>query len=238
MNTLRFFKSFFPQSLKLKIKNHLGVPSLSWSLINLKKIGYTPKNVLDIGAYEGHWSKDFLHVYPKVNILMLEAQESKRNILNKLTKHYPNVKFNIALLSDEDRIQINFIENETASHVSSINSPNSITIPTRTIDNLLNELSFPSPDFIKIDVQGHELQVLKGADKALENCIFCLLEVSLLSYGNEPLVNDIMNYMDYNGFQLYDISQFMRRPYDKALYQCDFLFVRKNSSFISQKRWD
>jgi hypothetical protein len=103
---------------------------------------------------------------------------------------------------------------------------------------VLSDLASESPDFIKIDVQGHELEVLRGAEKVLKDCIFCLLEVSLLSLGNEPPLIEVMNYMDENGFQLYDISQFMRRPYDKALYQSDFLFIKKNSTFISQKRWD
>lgn len=48
---------------------------------------------------------------------------------------------------------------------------------------------------------------------------------------------EVMNYMDGEGFQLYDVSQFMRRPYDKALYQMDFPFVKKSSRFVAEKRW-
>jgi FkbM family methyltransferase len=238
MNVVGIFKSIFPYTLKLKVKNHLGVPSLNWSLSNLKKIGYIPKNVLDIGAYEGHWSSDFLCVFPNANILMLEAQESKSDKLEKFATKYENVNYIIALLSDEDGKSMNFIENETASYISDVNSSNSNIKYSRKVDSLLSDLGSENPDFIKIDVQGHELEVLKGAEKVLENCVFCLLEVSLLSLGNEPPLIQVMNYMNDQGFQLYDISQFMRRPFDKALYQSDFLFIKKNSIFISQKRWD
>ncbi len=36
MNAIEIFKSIFPYTLKLKVKNNLEVPSLSWSLNNLK----------------------------------------------------------------------------------------------------------------------------------------------------------------------------------------------------------
>jgi len=237
MSTLGFLKSLLPQNIKKNIKNHLGVPSLNWSLNNLKEIGYNPINVLDIGAYEGHWSKEFLYIYPTANILMFDAQESKTKVLESFASKHLNVNYVISLLSDEDGKMINFIENETASHVSDNSSLHSNIKYSRKVDSLLHDLGFDTPDFIKIDVQGHELQVLRGAEKALESCVFCLLEVSLLNLGNEPPLIEVMNYMDEHGFQLYDISQFMRRPYDKALYQSDFLFIRKSASFISQKRW-
>ena len=53
-----------------------------------------------------------------------------------------------------------------------------------------------------------------------------------------PLALDVMKFMDEADFQLYDITQFMRRPYDKALYQLDVLFVKKNSAWITDKRWN
>ena len=86
--------------------------------------------------------------------------------------------------------------------------------------------------------QGHELEVLKGGAQALAKADFCLLEVSLLDLGdNAPLFFEIQAYMDAQGFQAYDICQFMRRPFDKALFQMDVLFVKKNSSYVNDGNW-
>ena len=114
----------------------------------------------------------------------------------------------------------------------------SSTLTSESLDAIIERKSLPFPDFIKIDVQGFELEVMKGADKCLQHSEFCLLEVSLLDLGeNTPLVLDTMNFMDKLNFQLYDINTFMRRPYDNALWQNDFLFVKKNSQFVASKRW-
>ncbi len=43
--------------------------------------------------------------------------------------------------------------------------------------------------------------------------------------------------MDERNFQLYDISQIMRRPYDYAIFQMDVLFVKKDSIVIEKKVW-
>lgn len=57
-------KKLLSSKYKRCIKDNLGVPSLHWSLQNLKRIGYYPRFVLDIGAYEGIWTKDFIEVFP------------------------------------------------------------------------------------------------------------------------------------------------------------------------------
>jgi hypothetical protein len=44
--------------------------------------------------------------------------------------------------------------------------------------------------------------------------------------------------MDANNFQAYDISGLMMRPYDKALYQIDMFFVKKDSPLVNVKRWN
>ena len=43
--------------------------------------------------------------------------------------------------------------------------------------------------------------------------------------------------MNEIGFQVYEISQFIRRPFDLALYQMDVLFIKKQSRFIADKKW-
>jgi hypothetical protein len=52
-------KKLFPLKFRNKIKINLGVPSLEYSLLNLKSLGWQPMFVIDCGAYEGYWTKDF-----------------------------------------------------------------------------------------------------------------------------------------------------------------------------------
>ena len=94
-------------------------------------------------------------------------------------------------------------------------------------------MHFPYPDFIKLDVQGYEIEVLKGSKSALAAAEFVLVEMTLMPLSHEPIILEVMNYMDSVGFQLYDIPALMRKPYDKALYQIDGLFVKKDSNFIN-----
>ena len=241
---LKLFKSLFPFKIKRKIKEHLGVPSLHWSLKNLKSKGYNPNYLIDIGAYEGSFTLDFLEVFPNVKVLMLEAQDSKKSIMTSESEKNKNIEFEIAVLSSEDNKEISFFENETASHVEAgtfvdLDFDKSSTKKTKTLDTILKNRNFSAPIFLKIDVQGHELEVLNGAAKTLNKVEICLLEVSFLDLGfKTPLAIEIINFMEQKHFQMYDITQFMRRPYDKALYQIDLIFVNKDSSIISNNNWN
>ena len=237
---LKLLKAIFPFRVKRTVKEHLGVPSLHWSLLNLKKSNYLPKIVYDIGAYHGNWAKDFMEVFPDVTMFMFEAQQSKEQILKSFSESNSNIHFCIALLSSNDGNSVIFNENETASSVI-LKPPftwadKKITI---SLDSIIKQNNYPLPDFLKLDVQGHELEVLKGGSIALNNAELCLLEVSLLDIGEgNPLLSDIVKFMNEQNFQSYDICQFMRRPFDKALYQIDMLFVKKESKLISSKRWN
>lgn len=235
------FKRLIPFKIKRKIKENLGVPSLQWSLQNLKKNGFNPRIIFDIGAYEGHWALDVLEVFPNATVFMVEAQENKNEILKKVSKAYPNINHAIALLSSTDGAKKLFFENETGSEIVEHNREGEkcCEIATTKLDTLLEQKGIPFPNFLKLDVQGHELEVLKGATNALKNAEVCLLEVSLMDFGNKiPLLAEMISFMDENNFQAYDISQFMRRPYDKALFQLDMFFVKKDSNIIESKRWN
>jgi FkbM family methyltransferase len=189
----------------------------------------------------GYWSLDVLEVFPSPKILMIEAQKKKEVILQNVVKGHENLNYVISLLSSADGGKKLFLESETASHIVEKEDevPGLYTLETCTLDNILESLRFPLPDFLKLDVQGHELEVLKGAEKALPHAEVCLLEISFLDLGDKgPLLAEMISFMNENNFQAYDISQFMRRPFDKALYQIDMFFVRKDSQLVHSKRWN
>ncbi|HRO41274.1 MAG TPA: FkbM family methyltransferase [Flavipsychrobacter sp.] len=235
MNVL---KKLLPDSFKRNIKEQLGVPSMRWSLQNLKKLGFSPKAALDIGAYKGEWTNEFLVVFPDTEVLMIEAQTSKAEGLRQLCDKNRNVRCHIGLLGAKEGDEVVFSEDETASFVDRDKTTNGKIRKTETVDSILKKHGFPTPDFLKLDVQGYELDVLTGSEDALSHVSFCLLEVALLDYGKgNPLLLDVISFMDSRGFQAYDILQLMRRPYDKALDQMDMLFIRKDSILIKEKRW-
>lgn len=231
-------KSIIPHTFKRDVKDHFGVPSLHWTLNNIKRLGYEPKFALDVGAYEGEWALSFTEVFPKAEVLMLEGQSNKKDKLENVCKQNQKLSFHIALLSAQDGKRIHFYENETASHVTEIAGQNTKEVISESLDEIIKRKALKYPDFLKLDVQGFEMEILNGGKKCLANVEFCLLEVTMINLGNTHLVLEVMNYMNSNGFQLYDITQLMRRPFDRALFQSDFLFIKKTSSLIAAKRWD
>jgi FkbM family methyltransferase len=232
-------KKIFSSKFKRKIKEDLGVPSLHWSLENMKRLGFNPSFALDIGAHAGDWTIDFKEVFPDSDILMFEALEEKTALLQKIKESHSNTDYHIGLLSAEDGKEYSFHKDETASHVSLTSNGGNVTLKSESLDAIIERKQLKKlPDVIKIDVQGFELEVLKGGNKCLQNAACCMLEVSLLDLDGTPMVLEIMNFMDSFNFQLYDITQFMRRPYDKALFQCDFIFIKKDSPLLASKRWN
>lgn len=229
-------KSFLPVSFKSNIKSKLGVPSLHKSFTNLKKLGWRPRSVIDGGAYEGYWTKDFLKIYPTAKMLLVEAQHEKLSIIRKNCGL--NVTIVNALLSSCDDKTLYFSLNETASSVVNSQLGSSVLqIKSRSLDSITHELNFVEIDLLKLDVQGHELEVLKGSSNLLISVEFVLLEMTLMPISeHEPIFLEVLNYMDACGFQMYDIPSLIYKPYDKALYQIDGLFVKKDSKYIN-KNW-
>ena len=228
--------------LKRKIKERVGVPSTVTSLKLLRENGFNPGVIYDIGAYKGDWTKEVIKIFPSAAIYMFEAQKSKEDFLKRCKRELPGqVDFHIGLLGATAGKEVYFNEYETASSVhSEYYKTEAITKKKilQTLDDVVDERKWPLPDFIKLDTQGYEIEILKGGSKELHLAEAVLMEVSFLEiYKDAPLFIDVINQMSYWGFQVYDICDLMRRPLDKALYQADIFFVRSTSKLVVNKKW-
>ncbi len=106
-------------------------------------------------------------------------------------------------------------------------------IPTVTLDDLLAEHDLPGPILLKLDVEGHELHVLRGA---LKQCLplteMIIAEVGTWHDGQtigRPTIMDIFRFMEDHGFMFYEIIEPAYRGIDGALYMFDAVFVRSDS---------
>ncbi len=231
-----------PGSFVEKLRMRLGVPSQKWSLNNLKKNGFNPTKIVDIGAYEGKWTEEVSEIFPEAHFLMIEAQAEKEALIKNVAQKDSNKRdYRISLLSADDDKTLLFNQYETASSVlveHHDTGAETKTIISKSLDTVLNSSNFQMPDFIKLDTQGYEIEILKGGKSALVSAKVVLMEVSFIDiYKNGPLVLEVLNFMDKHNFQAYDICSIMRRPLDKAIFQSDLLFVKKDSSLIQNKKW-
>ncbi len=101
-----------------------------------------------------------------------------------------------------------------------------------TLDDLCAERNLAPPYLIKADVQGAELEVLKGAEKVLLDTELVLLEVSLFQiYEGIPEFYEVVDFMKQRGFVAYDFVGGHNRLVDGALAQVDVAFVKENGIF-------
>ena len=80
-------------------------------------------------------------------------------------------------------------------------------IKTQTLDFSLNEHTISDVDFIKIDTQGYELNILKGSEKILDVVIAIEIECELTQmYLGQPLFSNILEYLHIKNFSLFEMS--------------------------------
>jgi FkbM family methyltransferase len=224
-----------------EFKYRRGMITLDASIRNLRRNGFEPGSIIDIGAYHGEWSRMARRHFPGAQIYMFEANPEQEPILSSVVKEIGAAEYRIALLGSKPADSVRFFVKGTGSSVLEENTslPGSVAqFPMATLDSVLIGKALPGPYFLKLDVQGFELEVLRGAQQILQETEAALLEVSLLEYNKgAPMFAEVVAFMDAQGFAVYDISGFYRRESDDALYMVDLLFVRANSALRSKKHF-
>lgn len=201
----------------------------------LKKKGYIPDTILDIGAYKGEWTRQCKDIFPDTNYYLFDAQLYPE--LNDLLQSPLKIKvFQVVLNNVEKDVDWYKIKNtgdsmfkEKTHHYKDCQI---LKKTTTTLNKIITSyLSKMNNVFIKIDCQGAEIPILEGASDILQKTDFILLEVPLFGQYNENVPNFLQHiqYMDKIGFVPFDILE-VHVIKDFSL-QVDMLFISKTHSF-------
>jgi len=202
-------------------------------LAKLKIMGYTPDNVVDIGAYHGNWTTSMMSIYPHSKYYLFEGINYKQ--LNRFNDN-PNVFVKNVLLNDkieevdwyEERNTGDSFYKERTKYFLNTKPIKRMTIDLNTIINRDNILKDAKNIFIKIDCQGAEIPILKGSKKILSRTDFIVLEMPLFGQYNEGVPNFLehIQFMDSIGFIPFDIVD--NHYINNFNMQIDMLFINKN----------
>lgn len=193
-----------------------------------------PKRAIDIGAHIGNFTKQLQYRYPECMVIMVEANPNCEPYLKLSGKQYE-----IIGLSDKEGYADLYVENiNPVGTGASIYKENTywygegkyktLKIPTKTLDSC-NYFEDEPIDFIKIDVQGSELDILKGGENTLRKTNYVSLEVSLVEYNQgAPLIGDIIDKMREYDFYMLDIVEYHSFPhlFGGVIFQLDILFKK------------
>lgn len=104
-------------------------------------------------------------------------------------------------------------------------------VPMTTLDIVAKRFGAAGPYLIKVDVQGAELEVLKGATEVLKNTEAIIAEARIFPFHGAPEIGEVLKFLDTHGFVLYDIFNPTLRPSDGALGQVDIVAVKRDGFF-------
>jgi FkbM family methyltransferase len=173
--------------------------------------------VVDVGANEGAFSGGVLAVAPQARIVAAEPGPAPRERMRARLGDLPNVEIHdVAVAATSGTATFHLTAHD---HNSSLQAPREasqttvdagwkvveeLEVRTVTLDELVGDRT---ADVLKIDVQGSELDVLRGGDRTLAQARAILLEMNFFSqYEGDATFNTLHAEMDRRGFELVNVS--------------------------------
>lgn len=194
--------------------------------------------IFDVGANKGHITQRYLKTFPNAVVHAFEPFEEFHSNFRRQNPDTKNVHLNSVALSDKEG-EADFYLNENGD-TNSLLEPTTIgansdkaclnkgsrKVRTMTLDKYCADMDIQHIDILKMDTQGAELFILKGAERLLkEGRIRVIYTEGYFKpqYKDQPLLYDIANYLTGFGYFLEDIYD----PYynDKFMLWCDAIFL-------------
>ena len=199
----------------------------------LQNEGLRFNTIIDGGANKGQFARAATEAYPEAQIIAFEPLPDVADKLRKNLEDRPQVKvMQSALGSREGTIDFYRHRVSVASsvlepltrHVAGDVEP--VEVPVCRLDNALQQILLRPPILLKLDLQGFELEALRGASEALSKMDYVVVETSFVPlYAGEPDFLELIDYMRSAGFSFLRPID-MLRDERGGIVQMDALFAQ------------
>jgi FkbM family methyltransferase len=225
-----------------RLKGHGPKDQLLFNFFTLlQKLGFQPKHIVDVGANHGTWTREALKYFPDAYYTLLEPQAHMEHSIRDILNKNPKVAFHpVGAGKEAGSFQFTIVDRDDSctfgmsAEEAQQKGFQQIEVPVVTLNALLNQPELPAPDIIKIDAEGLDMEVLQGASHFFGKTEVFMVEASI---GNRDFKNTfsvVLNYMEANGYRLFDITD-LNRPFDpKVLWLTELVFI-KDGGWIDKK---
>lgn len=243
-NNSAVLKFLFENTLKNEIIDYYdnqyyhGYNHIEKAIKLSRKLKLKENTIIDVGGADGTTSKIFSRAFPNSKIYVFEPLKENFSLIQKILDQFPNlILINKAAgstsvtgtinktkrITSSSLYQPSFdIKSELFSDILSVENTEKISITTLDETIPQNE----QITILKLDVQGYELEVLKGANSVISRTSIIILEmINHDYYKGAPKYHDSDEYLRKENFVLYDI--FPSTKDDGFLREWDSIYVRK-----------
>ncbi len=214
----------------LLVNQPIARPSMRGALLQINRLGFEPATVIDVGAALGTF--DLYDLFPQSRHILIEPIAENEPYLAKICKKLGNAEYHIAAAASEPgtlTLSVNpGLVNSSLVTAGDTTPPISEmrTVKVVSLDQLCRDRNLQPPFLVKVDVDGKEMEVLKGAVQVLEATEYLIIESTCFGQ-----MNEVVDFMREHGFAIYDIVDPVYRPGDHALWQVDLAFVKRSGQF-------
>lgn len=228
--------------IRERVLQHYLVPYSRFGL-DAGLVPHLPRNapvtLIDVGSNRGDFAAAVDAHCGVRKAVLVEPQPGLRR---QLAARFPDRRFQVSdcALSDHTGVQeFEILAADSCSSLLRIKAESGFSgrqidvrvierreVRLSTLDHLMAEQHWDGPiDLLKIDTQGNELAVLRGATRALSAVRLLWIEVSFKSlYEGDALFPEIHAFLSINGFRFYSLHDVFRSA-NRELLQADALFL-------------
>lgn len=211
------------------------------SLRLLGERGFKIKTVIDVGAAEGYFFAYLAHsrLLEGASHFFIDAMAENEDVYRKVCGKFGGGYEIAALSAMEGEVELRIDPDFYNTHIDNLQPQSGYAatrrVRTTTLDAVVRRHRLAGPYLLKIDVQGAELDVLRGALRALEDTVVVTTEIQV--FRERDSIVDLLAFMHGNGWALYDLTDLAYYPSDSTLYECYATFIPKRMDFRRDIPW-
>jgi FkbM family methyltransferase len=204
--------------------------SLHIFLANILQLGLDIQTVFDIGACKGDWSKEYKQTLNGSQFFLFEANHKWLPFLEETCFPY----LCGTVLSSPGKEFVEFYDDKStgASYYKEntgwFDGKYPVKYPCKTLDDVILQHNLPTPNLVKLDTQGSELDILSGAKTIIGKTDLFYVECPIVNYNQgAPNIYEYINFFLVNDY--IPIDCFELHKLENVLIQMDILFMRRET---------
>ena len=203
-----------------------------------------PRTVIDVGANRGQFARAAAVCFPQAVVHAFEPLTVCHEQLRQVAGALPQITIHPFALGDSTGM-VEMFQNDYSPSSSLLPmeqlhrelwpktaNTKSISVPLDTLDNVTARRGVQGPVFLKLDVQGFELRVLRGAKQTLQETSIVMSEVLFEGlYEGQADLRTLTNFLADQGFRFLEFAEERRLPPLERLVYADAVFVKESLKF-------